>query len=161
MVDSFSTNARNSYSLPGAVARGGSMDAAALEFGSEPHVIRPRKRATKSGSTLKKYKAKDTWMGAGMAHQRGWLLIPNMGYLPKDAGDGYKLNTTKDGNFIFVNEVDHPGSMAYNKGKGYLRISIEQTRGQMFETEKKSIAKAISMEVAEKFRKSTKVMFIE
>ena len=55
-----------------------------------------------------------------MAHQRGWLLVPNGGYLPKGVGEGYKPNTTKDGKFLFVKEVDHPGSKPYN-GVGYLR----------------------------------------
>lgn len=160
MVDSFSTTARNSNSLPGAVTTGGSMDAAALEFGSEPHVIKPRKRMTLTGKTLKKYKTGDTWMGAGMAHQRGWLVIPNLGKLPEGAGDGYRPNMSKDGNFIFTHEVDHPGSSPY-KNRGYLRISIAETKEQMIDSEKKSIAKAISMDIVDKFRKSSKVMFVE
>jgi hypothetical protein len=160
MVDAFSTTARNGNSLPGSVTTGGSMDAAALEFGSEPHVIKPRKRMTLSGRTLKKYQTGDTWMGAGMAYQRGWLLIPNLGKVPAGAGKGYRPNMSNDGNFIFTHEVDHPGGKPY-KGRGYLRISIDETKDQMVDTEKKSIAKAISMDIVEKFRKSSKVMFVE
>ena len=159
MVDSFSTNARSENSLPGSVTTGGSMDAAALEFGSDPHTIKPRKRMTSTGRTLKKYKVKDTWMGAGMAYQRGWLVIPNAGTIPEGAGDGYSPNVSKDGNFIFTHEVEHPGSKPYH-GVGYLRISIAQTKNQMMETEKKSIARAISMEIVESFKKSKKVMFV-
>ena len=161
MVDSFSTNVTRENSLPGAVTTGGSMDAAALEYGSEPHTITPRKRMTSTGRTLKKYKVGNTWMGAGMAHQRGWLVIPNMGALPEGAGEGYRPNMSKDGNFLFVHEVDHPGSTAYKNGRGYLRISIAETKDRMMATEKKSIAKALGMDIIEKFRKSSKVMFIE
>lgn len=161
MVDSFSSSVSRENSLPGAVTTGGSMDAAALEYGSGPHIIKPRKRITATGRTLKKYRPSDTWMGAGMAHQRGWLVIPNMGALPEGAGESYRPNMSKDGNFLFVREVDHPGSTAYKNGRGYLRISITETKDQMMETEKKSIAKAIGMDIVENFRKSSKVMFIE
>lgn len=123
MVDSFSSSVTRENTLPGAVTTGGSMDAAALEYGSEPHTIKPRKRMTLSGKTLKKYQTGDTWMGAGMAHQRGWLVIPNLGKVPKGANESYRPNMSKDGNFIFTHEVDHPGSSPY-KGRGYLRISI-------------------------------------
>ena len=68
---------------------------------------------------------------------------------------------SNDGNFLFVREVDHPGSTAYKNGRGYLRISITETKDRMMETEKKSIAKAIGMDIVERFRKSSKVMFIE
>jgi hypothetical protein len=161
MVDSFTSSVSRENSLPGAVTTGGSMDAAALEFGSGPHVIPPRKRMTLTGRTLKKYQPKDTWMGAGMSFQRGWLVIPNLGKIPEGAGEGYRPNMSKDGNFIFTHEVDHPGSSAYRNGRGYLRISITETKEQMVESEKKSIAKAISMDIVEKFRKSSKVMFVE
>lgn len=160
MVDSFTSSASRAGSMPGAVTTGGSMDAAALEFGSEPHVIKPRKRMTLTGKTLKKYQPNGTWLGAGMAYQRGWLVIPNLGKVPAGAGKGYRPNMSSDGNFIFTHEVDHPGGKPY-KGRGYLRISITETKDQMVDTEKKSIAKAISMDIVEQFRKSSKVMFKE
>lgn len=161
MVDSFTSSVNRENSLPGAVTTGGSMDAAALEFGSEPHLIKPRRRMTLAGKrTLKKYQAKDTFMGAGISFQRGWLVIPNLGKIPEGAGKGYRPNMSKDGNFIFVHEVDHPGSTAYKNGRGYLRISITETKDQMIASEKASIAKAISVDIVEKFRKSSKVMFI-
>jgi len=161
MVDSFTASPSRPGAMPGAVTPGGSRDAAALEFGSDPHTIKPRKRTFKSGKVLKRYGGdRKTWLGVGMSAQRGWLVIPNLGQIPKDAGKGYRPNTDKSGNFIFTHEVDHPGSSPY-KGRGYLRISIDQTKGVMMETEKKSIAKAIGMDIAEKFRKSSKVVFVE
>jgi hypothetical protein len=162
MVDSFTSAASRVGAMPGAVTQGGSMDAAALEFGSEPHTIKPRKRTFKSGKVMKKYDSdKKTWLGVGMAAQRGWLVVPNLGKIPEGAGKGYRPNMTADGNFIFTHEVDHPGGTAYKNGRGYLRISIDETKDQMVETEKKSIAKAISMDILDKFRKSSKVMFIK
>jgi len=161
MVDSFSGSNDNVGQRLGAVRSGGSMDAAALEFGSEPHIIKPRKRTFSSGKPPKKYgKDTKTWLGVGMATQRSWLVIPNMGYLPSGAGKGYKPNLTGDGNFIFVHEVDHPGSSPY-KGRGYLRISIRQTKAEVLAKEKPSIAKALGMDIKDKFRKSAKVMFIK
>ena len=167
MVDSFSATPRTEGGYPGAVVNGGSMDAAALEFGSEPHTIKPRKRTFKSGGVMKKYseewrKSRGTWLGVGMATQRSWMLLPNNGSVPVGAGKGFKANTTADGNFVFVKKpIENFISRAYKNGRGYLRISIRETQGQMLETEKKSIAKAIGMDIVEKFRKSSKVMFIE
>jgi hypothetical protein len=166
MVDSFSANAMSDGGYPGAVVNGGSMDAAALEFGSPPHTIKPRKRTFKSGGVMKKYGAEygknKTWLGVGMATQRSWMVLPNNGSVPVGAGKGFKANTTADGNFVFVkNPIEHPGSSAYQHGRGYLRISITETKEQMMETEKKSIAKAIGMDIIEQFRKSSKVMFIK
>lgn len=163
MVEAFSKEPRTKWSLPGAVVNGGSMDAAALEYGSESHIIAPRKRQFKSGKVLKKYgaeyKKNKTWLGVGMATQRSWMLIPNDGRVPVGAGEGFKANTTKDGEFVFVDHpVEHPGSKPY-QGRGYLRISITQTKREMMETEKKSIAKAIGMDVIDNFRKSAKVLF--
>jgi hypothetical protein len=166
MVDSFSATPRTGGGYPGAVMNGGSMDAAALEFGSPPHIIKPRKRTFKSGGVMKKYseeyRKNKTWLGVGMATQRGWMLLPNNGSVPVDAGEGYKANTTADGNFVFVKKpIDHPGSTAYMNGRGYLRISITETKDRMMETEKKSIAKALGMDIIEKFRKSSKAMYIK
>lgn len=162
MVDSFTSSVSRENSLPGAVTTGGSMDAAALEFGSSQHDIVPRRRMTLAGKrTLKKYQAKDTFMGAGISFQRGWLVVPNLGQIPEGAGEGYRPNMSKDGNFIFTHKVDHPGSTPYKDGRGYLRVSIKETKAQVIAQEKPSIAKALGMDIAEKFRKSSKVMFIK